>query len=359
MRKIVAGIFLMMGTYSAYGMSKVPIVVSVGIIVDDEYEQFRKQGDELFKAGQYSKALNKYLSCLEVPGFERDRYIIERVSVCKRAVALKSEVMGSLDKMLDALNTSSPLSSKNKLEKDSLFIGQFERVLPSFQVLMTLNPDDASMGELAFTYWSAKGNQAMREAKGYYEKALEYKLDGSIDKKLKESEKVLASYKVLQNTSAQIDENGSTKTVTNTDSNQELKKDVVYVGGLVNGYYQGEGSITYANGDKYVGNFKDGLRSGKGTLTYANGDKYIGYFKDNVKDGKGTLFLGVGIKYVGDFKKDKPNGQGRFTHPSGFEYNGEFLDGYYHGKGVLTDANGQTKYGYFVKGEYVGDKNIP
>jgi len=31
------------------------------------------------------------------------------------------------------------------------------------------------------------------------------------------------------------------------------------------------------------------LSWGQGTLTYANGDKYVGEFKNNVREGQGTM----------------------------------------------------------------------
>ena len=43
----------------------------------------------------------------------------------------------------------------------------------------------------------------------------------------------------------------------------------------------GQGTYTYANGDKYVGEWKDGVMHGQGTFTWANGDKYVGEFKDD------------------------------------------------------------------------------
>ena len=196
--RIVVGVLLVLSVFSAHAMSKESnTLVSVGIIVDDEYDQFRKQGDELFKAGQYEKALKKYLSCLEVPGFERDVYAIGRIEGCQKAIELKAEVMRSLDTTLDALGGSSPSSTKDVFVSDSLFISQFEKVLTSFQAILKLNPEDASMRELAFTYWSAKGNQAMNkrsweQAREWFEKALEYKFDGIIDKKLERSVKMIA-----------------------------------------------------------------------------------------------------------------------------------------------------------------------
>ena len=72
----------------------------------------------------------------------------------------------------------------------------------------------------------------------------------------------------------------------------------------------GQGTITFANGDKYVGKFKDDKQTdkelkllimemntlengrislkpniGKGTYTWANGDKYIEEWKNGFLDG--------------------------------------------------------------------------
>ncbi len=43
----------------------------------------------------------------------------------------------------------------------------------------------------------------------------------------------------------------------------------------------GQGTYTWADGDKYEGQFKDDNMNGQGTYTWANGDKYVGLFVDN------------------------------------------------------------------------------
>ena len=69
----------------------------------------------------------------------------------------------------------------------------------------------------------------------------------------------------------------------------------------------GQGTYTYANGDKYVGEFKDGLKNGKGTYTFASGNKYVGKFKDDKYNGKGTATLADGsIYHSGLWKDGKP-----------------------------------------------------
>ena len=47
-----------------------------------------------------------------------------------------------------------------------------------------------------------------------------------------------------------------------------------------NSYLNGQGTYTFANGEKYVGGYKDGKMDGQGTLTFPNGNKYIGDYKD-------------------------------------------------------------------------------
>ena len=58
----------------------------------------------------------------------------------------------------------------------------------------------------------------------------------------------------------------------------------------------GNGTSTYANGDKYVGQWKDSKPNGQGTVTFANGDKYVGQYKDGKYNGEGTFTKANGDK---------------------------------------------------------------
>ena len=63
-----------------------------------------------------------------------------------------------------------------------------------------------------------------------------------------------------------------------------------YIGEFKNGDENGQGSITYPNGDKYVGQFKDAFEHGQGKMVYANGDVYDGLWEDGKEaEGKTTL----------------------------------------------------------------------
>jgi hypothetical protein len=53
-----------------------------------------------------------------------------------------------------------------------------------------------------------------------------------------------------------------------------------YVGEWQNNQSHGQGTQTWANGDKYVGEWQNDNRTGQGTHTWANGDKYVGEWQE-------------------------------------------------------------------------------
>ena len=68
----------------------------------------------------------------------------------------------------------------------------------------------------------------------------------------------------------------------------------------------GQGTYTYANGDKYAGEYKDGENyHGQGTYTYASGAKYVGEHKDGEKHGQGTYTYPDGTKDSGYWMNDE------------------------------------------------------
>ena len=94
---------------------------------------------------------------------------------------------------------------------------------------------------------------------------------------------------------------------------------------------------------EYKGEVENGVPNGQGTITFPNGEKYVGEFKDWNYHGKGELTLSDGIKYVGQFKNGKPHGQGTLTWSDGEKYVGEFKDGEMW-NGTLYDKDGNIKY---------------
>ena len=110
----------------------------------------------------------------------------------------------------------------------------------------------------------------------------------------------------------------------------------VYTGELVNGWPEGEGTITFVNGGKYVGYWKNGKYDGYGTITFANGGKYVGGWKNGKCDGYGTITFANGAKYVGGWENGKYNGRGTFYYENGDRYDGKWVDNIMEGKGKLT-----------------------
>jgi hypothetical protein len=116
----------------------------------------------------------------------------------------------------------------------------------------------------------------------------------------------------------------------------------------------GQGTYTFAGGEKYVGEWKDNKKHGQGTLTFAGGDKYVGEFKDGQRNGQGTYTFANGEKYVGEFKDDKYY-QGTYTFANGEKYVGEFKDDKYYGQGTLTYADGSYCTGIFENDKCLSD----
>ena len=105
------------------------------------------------------------------------------------------------------------------------------------------------------------------------------------------------------------------------------KKDGKYLGEIENEVPNGQGKLTFSDGEKYVGEWLDGERNGQGTYTWSDGRKYVGEFKDGKKNGQGTKTWTNGDMYEGEFKDGKYDGQGTYTWSDGRKYVGEWLDG--------------------------------
>ena len=103
--------------------------------------------------------------------------------------------------------------------------------------------------------------------------------------------------------------------------------DSSYTGELKDDKRNGQGTLTFPDGETYSGTWKDDKYNGQGTLTFADGNTYTGEFRDGKYNGQGTLTFADGTTYTGEFKDDKRNGSGTFTYADGRKSTGEFLDG--------------------------------
>lgn len=142
------------------------------------------------------------------------------------------------------------------------------------------------------------------------------------------------------------------------------KQTVIYNGDWKDGLYHGEGTLYYPSlgsnenqCDKYAGSWVKNQREGEGTMTYLNGETYNGQWVKNQRHGKGTITTAQGVQYELHFKKDKIDftQKGKIKYPDGEEYIGNLkMIGekiMKHGEGVLT-----TKDKIVYRGEFKEDK---
>ena len=78
---------------------------------------------------------------------------------------------------------------------------------------------------------------------------------------------------------------------------------IVYDGSLVRGKMNGQGTITFQNGDQYTGGFNNGAFNGKGTFQSKEGWTYEGDFVNGQAEGKGKLTTEQEVVYEGTFKQ--------------------------------------------------------
>lgn len=78
---------------------------------------------------------------------------------------------------------------------------------------------------------------------------------------------------------------------------------IKYTGYMVNHRMNGQGKMTFRNGDVYEGNFANGTFSGQGKFTAKAGWTYEGQFKNGQADGQGVLTTETNAVYKGKFKQ--------------------------------------------------------
>lgn len=89
-------------------------------------------------------------------------------------------------------------------------------------------------------------------------------------------------------------------------------------------------TLTYENGKiRYTGYVLNNRMNGQGKLTYPNGDVYEGNFVNGVFNGHGTFKSGMGWSYTGEFKKGQADGQGKLIAKDKKIYKGKFKQGIY------------------------------
>ena len=122
----------------------------------------------------------------------------------------------------------------------------------------------------------------------------------------------------------------------------------------VYGERDGQGVMTWENGDVYTGEFFNGNRHGHGTLVFHDGTEYVGEWECNLQHGIGTRRWNNGDCYTGQYQNGKRTGEGRFYYSNGDMYIGQWASGVMHGTGRYYYASGQRFEGIFINGKRQG-----
>src|SRR5450830_254265 len=123
-----------------------------------------------------------------------------------------------------------------------------------------------------------------------------------------------------------------------------------YVGAVVAGKEEGQGTIQYTAGEKYEGIFEDGYRSGKGVQYLENG-RYEGNFVKGMRQGTGTYYWTMGDRYEGAWMYGDRTGTGVYYGGDGTVYQGEFVKNKRKGKGTILFPDGDKWVGNFDNDE--------
>jgi len=150
-----------------------------------------------------------------------------------------------------------------------------------------------------------------------------------------------------------------------------------FSGQLVQGQFDGVGSLDFEDNSNFQGNFTYGRFDGDGQ--YVHTDESAGTywrFDGRFHEGSaiaGTFYLENGKtlsfeqgaespritdtswEFVGNLPNNDQSANGTFTFSDGTVYEGNFLNGLANGEGVLTNSDGYTIYsGSFVAGLFHG-----
>lgn len=158
--------FLLASLLPAPPSRAIPIVASKPCFwIDDEYDRYKKRGDDFFAQGEYERAKAQYKNCLEVPGFAQDVYANNRIALSDRLLTLRKQA----DALLSQRNGASDVVQQTKGEE----------AMETYRQILAVNPTDPITKGFISDYWSAEGNKLYGqkkyvEAKARYEEALKY-----------------------------------------------------------------------------------------------------------------------------------------------------------------------------------------
>ncbi|HUD01709.1 MAG TPA: hypothetical protein VMR37_05245 [Rhabdochlamydiaceae bacterium] len=129
-----------------------------------------------------------------------------------------------------------------------------------------------------------------------------------------------------------------------------------YLGETRDGQPHGRGVMQYARQkdpsyQRYEGEFVNGLRQGQGTMSWTNGNIYEGGWENNDRQGRGHIIYADGRDYQGAYDKNQIHGQGVMRYPDGGVYSGSWERTSAHGEGKRTYPDGSYDEGNFRQGQ--------
>lgn len=122
--------------------------------------------------------------------------------------------------------------------------------------------------------------------------------------------------------------------------------------------YNGEGTYTWANGDRYEGEFLNGQIDGAGRLTFfGNGQYWEGLFvQGKITNGSGIFYWGSnGDKFDGQWLNGQPEGTGILLHTNGTSEKVTFSNGQLTGQ--IGGTAGGNEWPSGSQGQYSGGSN--
>ena len=130
--------------------------------------------------------------------------------------------------------------------------------------------------------------------------------------------------------------------------------DFKYIGQFKEGFFNGQGTVIFNDGESYTGEFSNDAFNGYGTYIFLNGDTYVGDFLNGEFSGYGFHSFSNGETYEGSYLNNQRNGFGNYKFNDDQEYIGEFKNDNYHGFGTLFLNNGDVYEGEFTNGLFNG-----
>lgn len=102
-------------------------------------------------------------------------------------------------------------------------------------------------------------------------------------------------------------------------------KDFKFVGNFKHEKYDGFGIVKTPKLE-YKGFFRNNLFNGQGRMTFPDGNCYDGEFTDSRMNGVGRITTAANVELVGFFKDSEFGSFARITYPEGHVYDGSVKD---------------------------------